>query len=161
MNWFDEAAETMSSVERYAFVIIGVGIWITLLVLFSLRISRDDKKSVIKTTTPPQIENRNGVNIISSGGSSFMSIISSVNTVALIVLILHILCGILVVPEVFMMNSSIWLSWFVIATAVTATFLNTTLVNGGGQKAINISTVFLQCFSISLMTAYIFSQIRK
>ena len=156
MNWFDEAAETMSSVERYAFVIIGVGIWITLLVLFSLRISRDNQKNAVMETSPGEVGE-----VHASLLSRFINSLSSVNTVALIVLILHILCGILVVPEVFMMNSSIWLSWFVIATAVTATFLNTTLVNGDGQKAINISTVFLQCFSISLMTAYIFSQIRK
>ena len=133
----------LAPLEIRSFQFIGIALWATVLGLFVHRYY--------------EIQDTN----------NYDEMIRSVN---IIIISFHVVTLVLTVYETNYMGQWIWLSWFVIGLALSATLLNTVVVARvldnsdppyDGSKAEAVSTLVLQCFANALMTAYIFKIIRS
>jgi len=136
----------LSYKERIIFSVLGIGFWSVLTWLFTERYLKiKDTDDLLKA---PQIEN-----------------------IAIIILAFHVLTIFFVFFETKYLNKILWLSWIIIAFALSATFLNSIFVSRSldefnePYENVNmgreVSTIVLQVFANSLMTAYIFKLIRS
>jgi len=131
------------------FTILGIGMWSVLTWLF---VKRYQELHSSTSTADDEIKN-----------------------LSIIILSFHVATLALTIGELYMMNYTIWYSWFVIALALSATFLNVAYVGlilsnnsdstpyglGEYSKQEAISSLVIQVFANSLMTAYIFKIIRS
>ena len=145
--FFEEMKKVgLNKSEIIIFSLLGITFWSVLTWLFTeryIKIKDSDENSV-----QPQIKN-----------------------LSIIILSFHIITIFFVFFETRYLNRILWLSWIIIALALSATFLNTIFVSRSLDEFFEpyenvnmgkeISTVVLQVFANSLMTAYIFKLIRS
>lgn len=136
----------ISKTEIYLFSALGVGFWAVLLWLFVDRYKKIDDSS----TKSENIENIN-----------------------IVILSFHVLTLAFTIAESYFVNKVIWVSWFTIALALTAVFLNGVVVSNvvstdsdslsyqNKDPTKDVLSLILQVFAICLMTAYIFKLIRS
>lgn len=134
----------MTKNEIVIFSILGFGLWAVLLYMFSER--------YIEIEEDNSITNNHLKNITT------------------IIIIFHIITLVFTLFESYYINRNIWISWFTIGLAISATFLNTAAVAiiisdrsayTGVDANRAIASLVLQCIANSLMLSYIFRLIRS
>ena len=134
----------MSKNEIIIFSVIGFGLWAVLLYMFSERYIEIEEDN----STPN----------------------NHLKNITIIIIIFHIVTLVFTFFESYYINRNIWISWFTIGLAISATFLNAVAVSIIISDTSNyenidvnraIASIVLQCIANSLMLSYIFRLIRS